>query len=120
MRTIPTALLLGGAVLLAGCVSGSSRVSQSGTYVSDETLGRFESGVTTEAQVLELLGPPDKTVGWKEDSTLHVWRHESRSRSSGSVGLFVSGRSESVRQRSVYVACRGGVVLEHWSDSLRH
>ncbi len=120
MRTALTALALGATLAMTGCIGGSSRVSESGTYVSDATLEHFEAGVTTESQVLDLLGAPDRAVDWKDGATLYVWRHQSKEKSSGHVFLLVAGNSESVRKRAVYVACRDGLVVEHWSETFRH
>ena len=48
-------LFLISALLLAGCVS-------TGTQVTEEQAGKFKKGVTTEAEVVAALGPPNATT----------------------------------------------------------
>jgi outer membrane protein assembly factor BamE (lipoprotein component of BamABCDE complex) len=57
------------ALSLAGCVSV-------GTQVSEEQAAQFKKGVTTEAEVIAKLGPPDSTMraddGSKVDSYTYM------------------------------------------------
>lgn len=46
--------LIGAMTLLCGCVS-------SGTQIEDSALAQFQKGVTTQADVIRALGPPQNT-----------------------------------------------------------
>jgi len=62
-------ILLISALLLTGCVS-------MGTQVTEEQAGQFQKGVTTEAQVIAKLGTPDATTrnddGSRMDSYTYI------------------------------------------------
>lgn len=53
-------------LLLAGCVSG-------GTQVKDSALTQFQKGVTTEADVVKVLGPPQSTTTLGDGRRLVVY-----------------------------------------------
>jgi hypothetical protein len=57
------------AVLLTGCTSG--------TYVSDEARGQFQTGTTTKAQVEAALGAPDKTATLVGGGTRDIYEYHS-------------------------------------------
>ncbi|MEM8835267.1 MAG: hypothetical protein AAGD00_05560 [Planctomycetota bacterium] len=102
---------------LTGCfASGSSSAKVEGTYVSSQTLAMLEPEVSTESDVLALLGTPTSTMHRADGEKVLVYDGRKRARSSGSV-LFVAGASSKVDVRKrVYVLLRDGLMVEAWSD----
>lgn len=76
------------AVMVAGCVS-------SGTKVTQQQAAAFEVGKTTEAQVLAALGAPNQTStlsdGTRKDIYMHVSAHANAASYIPIVGLFAGG-----------------------------
>lgn len=56
------------ALALSGCMS-------SGTQVTEEQAGQFTKGVTTEAQVIARLGPPQSTVRNDDGSRIDAYTY---------------------------------------------
>lgn len=102
---------------LTGCLaSGSASAKVEGTYVSSQTLAMLEPEVSTEADVIALLGAPTSTMHRADDEKVLVYDGRKRARSSGNV-LFVAGGSSKIDVRKrVYVLLRDGVMIEAWSD----
>jgi len=76
------------ALALAGCAS-------SGTQVQDSALTKFEKGVTTEADVVKALGPPQMTTT-QSDGTRSIAYLYTQAQAKGAtfipiVGLFAGG-----------------------------
>lgn len=67
MKTLATAAAALSVLTLAGCASG--------TFVSKQESAQFQTGVTTEQQVLAALGEPDAKAelinGGRRDSYIH-------------------------------------------------
>jgi hypothetical protein len=67
--TMPRLTVVLAAILLAGCTSG--------TQVTDEQRGQFQTGVTTKAQVEAALGAPDKTATLVGGGTRDIYEYHS-------------------------------------------
>ena len=106
--------MLGVIVLLAavaGCVS-------TGTQVKDSALTQFQKGVTTEAEVVKALGPPQSTSSMNgERYVVYAGAHAQAKAASfiPVVGLFAGGASS----QSSIVAFRFGADgrLVDWSST---
>ena len=79
-------------VVLAGCMS-------MGTKVTADQLANFKVGVTTEAEVISALGPPNNSTthadGTKSDTYMHFATSSHPASFIPVVGIFSSGASSS-------------------------
>jgi len=120
MRRIVVSLagLTACAVLLPGCLINSRTAERSsGTYISENTLGQIEPGVTSKAWVLGALGEPTKKTTLEDGSELWKWEY-SRTRESHGGVLFLINRSSSTESGgAAYVEMRGGVVTKAWKSN---
>ena len=103
---------------LAGCavLGSSSDVDVEGTPISSLTLQQLEPGETTEQQVLNLLGPPSRTMERTDGEKTLVYEFRRTKESKGHLLFVFSGKSESSERRTAYVALRDGVVTRWWMD----
>jgi|SRR5208283_2456873 outer membrane protein assembly factor BamE (lipoprotein component of BamABCDE complex) len=74
------------AIFIAGCVSFGRPIDQADLY-------QIERGVTTKAQVIKLLGDPDK-ISKKNDLTTFIYTHTISQTSTG------TGASSSINYRT--------------------
>lgn len=116
---LPLALLASMCLMAApGCVVGSkNQVSTKGRPISENTLDVLDPGTTTEQQLLDLLGPPTRTMTTDETGTIYVYEYERRKSGKGYILFAFAGSSESVEQRTVYVLIRNGVIERYWIDA---
>lgn len=116
-RTAASAAIIAGGLLLGGClISSSSNEEVRGRPIAYETFTTMEPDVTSEEEMLGLLGPPTRTVAASNDGLIYVYEYESRRTSSGSVLLIFSGSSSKVSKQVAYVLVRDGLVVRHWLD----
>lgn len=109
----PAALLLAWiifcALVLPGCVS-------SGTQVADSALTQFESGRTTEAQVVHALGMPQAVSEQGGERYLTYAGAHAQAKAANFipiVGLFAGGAS--VQSSAVVFHFNAAGVLQDWS-----
>lgn len=104
--------------LLTGCiVSGNSSVSLSGQAVRDSSMKLLEPGVTTEEQVLELVGVPTRVVELDPNRKIYVYEWSRRESSSTAIFLLFSGSSAEETSRVVNIELVDGVVTRWWSET---
>lgn len=102
---------------LTGCVIGSSSsVETTGRPLSGDTMGRLVAGETTESQVLELLGPPSRSVEAESGGMIYVWEYERIRKSHGHLIFVFTGSSREEERQTAYVLVREGIVQEYWLD----
>ncbi len=107
----PILLLL--PLLLGGCVGGPSS-SETGIRIGDETLKQFQVGVTTEAWLLAILGPPTSEAVVKGVERTRVLRYATGEQTTG-LGALLSGGS--TRTTAVtYFIVSDGLITRFWSD----
>lgn len=76
---------------LAGCIS-------SGTKVTEEQQAQFKVGVTTEAEVIAKLGPPNNVATRPDGVKVDTYRHVDMSMNAAGfvpvVGIFLGGKKQ--------------------------
>ncbi len=120
-RIVIGASALAACVAMGGCLaSGSSSVRTSGQHVSDETLALIEPRSSTERELLDLLGPPSRTMHHHDGRTVHAYAYSMDARSSGSVFLIAAGSSRTRVERTTYFEIQDGLVTRFWTDGPRN
>lgn len=108
---------LAAAVVMSGCLAnGSASVKSRGQYVSSETLGLIDAGVSTERELLDLLGSPTRTMRHHDGRVVHVYAYELDSRASGGVFLLATGKARRSVEKTTFFEVTGGVVSRYWTD----
>lgn len=109
--------LAGVLALGAGCtiVGSRSDVSVTGRQIPAEAFGSIVPQESTEEDVLDLLGPPTRTLD-AENGIIYVYEYEERRSSSGHLLLIFSGSSSRVERETTYLLIRDGVVVRTWTD----
>ncbi|MES2253660.1 MAG: hypothetical protein V4559_01320 [Pseudomonadota bacterium] len=83
-----SAASLAALLLLAGCASG-------GTMVTEQQAGQFQNGVTTRAQVIAKLGQPNQATLSSDGTRIDIYVHVSASADGATfipvVGLLAGG-----------------------------
>lgn len=114
IRAACAVLVVTGALCtLAGCAS--SPPSDEGIRIGDETLTQFKAGVTTEAWLVAILGPPTSWAPVDGVENTKVFRYATAERSGGGVASLFTG---SGRQNTAitYFIITEGVVTRYWAD----
>lgn len=118
-RLAATLLTASTLALLPACVVGSSnQVSTKGRPISENTLEVLEPGVTSERQLVDLLGEPTRVMNDDDVAgKIYVYEYERRKSGKGYILFAFAGSSESVEQRTLYVRIREGVIERYWVDA---
>lgn len=104
------------AVLSLAAAQGCSvsRPSEEGVRIGDETLAQFKAGVSTEAWLVAVVGPPSSSSVVAGVENTKVLRYATGEAMTGLSG-FLSGRSQ--RNTAVtYFIVTDGVVTRFWAD----
>ncbi len=99
------------ALALAGC---SQPPKQTGVRIGDPTLEQFEAGVTTEAWLLAVLGPPTTQSEVEGIPNTKVLRY-ALGEAAGGLGAIFSGEA-SKNTAVVYFIITDGIVTRFWAD----
>ncbi|MBC7772459.1 MAG: hypothetical protein H7210_08205 [Pyrinomonadaceae bacterium] len=115
MISIPLRLFVSAAsvFMLSGCISGSA-TSDTGIRIGDETLKQFQVGVTTEAWLTAILGPPSSEAAVQGVENTRVLRYATGETTSG-LGAILSS-SSSKTTAVTYFIVSDGIVTRFWSD----
>jgi len=99
--------------LMGGCFSNPS-INETGIRVGDETLKQFKVGVTTEAWLVAILGPPSSCAVVEGVENTQVYRYATGESSSG-ISALLSG-SGSKTTAVTYFIVTDGILTRFWSD----
>jgi outer membrane protein assembly factor BamE (lipoprotein component of BamABCDE complex) len=114
-RTIAFALLLAVVLGGAGClVSTDNHVKREGTYISESTFKEIEPGKTTSAWVLAALGTPTDKTMVEPGHEMWKYTYKETKDSHGHVFLLFSGSDHKIKDGSVFVELKDGVVTKCW------
>jgi len=98
-------------VLISGC---TSITSETGIRIGDETLKQFSAGVTSEAWLVAILGPPTSQAAVEGIPGTFVYRYATGEKSAGLLSA-LSGNG--ARNTSVtYFIISDGPVTRFWAD----
>jgi hypothetical protein len=104
-------LAVGASMMLAGCAASSD---DTGIRVGDETLKQLEAGVTTEAWLLAILGPPTSASEVEGVENTRVYRYATGEAASGIATWFTGS---SMKNTAVtYFIITDGIVTRFWAD----
>ena len=104
------------ASLLGGCVITSKNVTrETGTKVPPHALNTVVVDRTTEAQLLETLGTPTRSMAAEDEGVIYVWEHTRVHHSRGSLLFVFGGSTEKSEESSTSALVRNGVVRSVWS-----
>jgi len=109
-RSLAATLLLAFA-LAPGCASYDRRAGVANLWRL-ESPSSIEEGVTTRAQVLELLGPPSQVIGLGDRVVFYYLRERTR----GQIGIFFlyNRQSENITyDRAIFFFDESGVLVDH-------
>jgi len=110
-RLALSAILLLAFALALGCASYDRRAGVANSW-RKESLPAIEDGVTTRAQVLELLGPPSQVIGLDDRVVLYYLRERTR----GSIQVFFVYNRQSeniIYDRAIFFFDGSGILEEH-------
>lgn len=101
-------------LLIVGSGGCSTPPQQTGVRIGDETLKQFEAGVTTEAWLLAVLGPPSAEAPVEGIPNTRVLRY-ALGEAVGGLGALFSGKA-SKNTSVVYFIVTDGIVTRFWAD----
>lgn len=104
------------AVCLPGLLVGACAAppQQTGVRIGDETLKQFEAGITSEAWLLAVLGPPSEEADVEGIPNTKVLRY-ALGEAVGGLGAIFSGKA-SKNTSVVYFIVTDGIVTRFWAD----
>lgn len=110
--------LAGAAMVLPGClVAGGSQSTVSGKKVSGSTIRELRRDNTSEADVYEILGEPNKIIERSEGEKTLVYQYRRVKDSGAALFLIFAIGDEKREAQDVYVRVIDGMVDEVWVDS---
>ena len=89
-------------------------MSDTGVRVGDETLKQFQVGVTTEAWLLAILGPPSSESVVEGVENTKVLRYATGESATGLSSLFAGTASKTTAV--TYFIVSDGLLTRFWSD----
>ncbi|MEO1129340.1 MAG: hypothetical protein AAFX05_06460 [Planctomycetota bacterium] len=116
-RIAATVMLAVTLTMLSGCVITSrSSDTVTGRQIGEQTLALLESEVTTEEQMLELLGAPTRSVAADGGGMIYIYEYERTRSSRGALFLVFSGKTQKTERQAVSIMVRDGVVQTWWAE----
>lgn len=101
---------------MSGCIlTSSSETRTVGTRVAPFSLDQLVADVTTEDEMLAMLGTPSRTMKAEGEGVIYVWEYEKQHHSSGSLIFVFGGSTERSTQESTSVLVRDGRVRSWWA-----
>ena len=98
-------------VLGPGCASYDRRAGVANLW-REESLPQIQQGVTTRAQILEILGPPSQVIGLEDRVVLYYLRERTHGRIQ--ILLVYNHQSENISyDRAIFFFDREGVLVDH-------
>jgi outer membrane protein assembly factor BamE (lipoprotein component of BamABCDE complex) len=108
---VPFVVLLLATPIMSGCLfAGGSKTDITGRQVSRAEVASIQPGKTTEAQVLQMLGPSTTTTTMSDASVMHSWVATRKERKSGAMFLIFANASEKTETTTLSVTCKDGIV----------
>lgn len=104
-------ILLLGVAMATGCATYDRRAGVSNLWRA-ESLPEIQDGVTTRAEILDLLGPPSQVIGLGD----RVVYYYLRERTHGRIQIFLvyNRQAEDIRyDRAIFFFDPEGVLVEH-------
>lgn len=102
------------AIAAALCLAGCAGRSRNAVRIGDVTLEQFKAGVTSEAWVRAILGPPSSQSEVVGVPNTHVLRYALERRKSGFLSFLTGSSSE--LSSVVYFIVTDGTVTRFWAD----
>ena len=100
-----------GLILASGCAQS---MQQTGVRIGDETLKQFKAGVTTEAWLVGVLGPPSSESKVEHVENTKVFRYALGEATGGVTALYSGGGKKNTAV--VYFILTDGIVTRFWAD----
>jgi outer membrane protein assembly factor BamE (lipoprotein component of BamABCDE complex) len=101
---------------LQSCIiNASSKTSQTGKYVSNETFKQIQPG-TQQEYVLALIGEPSTKTQLSDGTEIWRWTYRETKNSSGAVIFLINTDTQNESEKSSYVQMESGVVTKAWQD----
>lgn len=99
-------------VFTSGCAVIDSHTSTkvSGQLISDDTLGSVQPGVTTEKQLIAMLGRPESTIDRGSEGRELIYRSKRVTRKSTELLFVIDTSSTSERVKTISFTVIDGVV----------
>ncbi len=96
--------------LLAGCVNYGSVDGVSNIW-REVPVEQFQKGVTTQSDVLELLGPPSQMIALHDQTVFYYLAQKSKGRGKIFI-VWNQAREENLYDRAIFFFDTGGVLKE--------
>ena len=117
-RLAATSILAAVPLVATGCLVSTERsVHTQGREISPRAMDAIRPGVTTEAELLQHLGTPSRTMAADDGGTIYVWSWSREERGEGRALFLFSGQHETSTDASASALVRNGVVQQWWSDA---
>lgn len=101
---------------LQGCIiNASSKTSQTGKYVSNETFKQIQPGANKD-YVVALIGEPSTKTQLADGTEIWRWTYRETKTSSGAVIFLINSDTQNESEKSSYVQMENGVVTKAWQD----
>jgi hypothetical protein len=99
------------ALLIGGCAAFSSEEGVENSW-RDLPEATFRQGITTQAKVAELLGPPSQIISLASGTAFYYLREERRGR--GFILIVYNQGTQEIRyDRAVFFFDRNGILTHH-------
>jgi outer membrane protein assembly factor BamE (lipoprotein component of BamABCDE complex) len=108
-------LLLLAPLVPACIINANSHTTQSGKFVSPDTVQRLEPGKGAD-YVTALLGEPSSKQALSDGTEIWKWSYRERKTSSGAVFLIVDSDQTTEVERATYVELKDSKVVRAWQD----
>lgn len=118
IRIALTSLAAAMTLCTAGCLISTERsVHTQGREISPRAMDAIQPGVTTEAELLQHLGTPSRTMAADDGGTIYVWSWTREERGEGRALFLFSGEHETSSEASASALVRNGLVQQWWTDA---
>jgi len=108
---------LGTALLLAGCASRQSELGVKNLWRADNPV-EFEREVTTQSDVMKVLGPPSQVIGLRDQTIFYYLREQLKSKALVLV-IYNDTREKITYDRAIFFFNSDGVLQDYsFSDEV--
>lgn len=103
--------LLGLALLAPGCASRQSQLGVKNLW-RDNDSAKFEKGITTQSDVMQVLGPPSQVIGLRDQTIFYYLREQLKSKSLVLV-VYNDTREQITYDRAIFFFDTEGILKDY-------
>jgi len=118
-RMVAGCVITMAAVTLGGCaiINVDHDCNDRGSVPGRSTLGQITPGETTIEWVLTVAGPPSSRKQVDDGTEVLCWRRRDESKTDFNILFLITSKTESCREKTVYIEARDGIVQRYWVET---